>query len=269
MRVRQSDLAMKHAAAPLAVLLLAAGIAQATPSYTVTISDPFANGDACASTSCDVVANGDSDRPLFDIQQAVISVNGSTISVSLSFDYGTNNTNLNAFTDAGVTLNVGDLFFTSAGQEVYVAPLASHSGLTAGDLYSVGTNGVQTAQTVLGNPVGVIYRNSATVWGNSNDSFVEAGTESIVASGSDGVTVPKFDVTLTFTDAAVAALAADAGNESTFGIYFASATCGNDIIVGDGSISNAATPEPMSLGLVSFGLLGALVWGRRRKLARA
>ena len=107
--------------------------------------------------------------------------------------------------------------------------------------------------------MGVIYGNSSIVWGNS--------TESIVASRSDGVTVPKFDVTLTFTDAAVSALAA--GNESTFGIYFASATCGSDIIVGDGSISNAATPEPMSLGLVSFGLLGALVWGRRRKLARA
>jgi len=31
---------------------------------------------------------------------------------------------------------------------------------------------------------GVIYTNTATVWGNSNDSFVEAGTESIVAIGS-------------------------------------------------------------------------------------
>ena len=260
---------MKHAAAPLAVLLLAAGIAQATPNYSVTISDPFAPGDACASTSCDVVANGNTDRVYFDIQQAVITVSGTTVSVSLSFDYGTGNTNLNQFTDAGVALNVGDLFFTSAGQDVYVAPLQSHSGLTAGDLYSVGTNGTQTAQTVLGNPTGVIYRNSSVVWGDSNDSLVETGSESIVASGSDGTTVPKFNVTLSFSDAAVAALAADAGNESTFGIYFASATCANDIIVGDGSISNAATPEPMSLGLVSFGLVGALVWGRRRKQARA
>jgi hypothetical protein len=258
---------MKHAAAPLAVLLLAAGIAQASPSYSVTISDPFANGDACVS-GCDVVANGDADRPLFDIQQAVISVSGSTVSVSLSFDFGTNNTNLNPFTDAGINLNVGDLFFTVAGQDVYVAPLASHSGLTAGDLYSIGTNGVDTAQTVLGNPSGVTYRNTATVWGNANDSFVEAGTESLVASGSNGVTVPKFDVTLTFSDAAVAALAADAGNASTFGIFFASATCGNDIISGTGSINNAATPEPMSLGLVGAGLIGALVWGRRKQ-ARA
>lgn len=263
---------MKHAAALTAVLLLAAGIAQATPSYTTTISDPFAPGDACASTSCDVVANGNTDRVYFDIQQAVITVSGSTISVSLSFDYGTGNTNLNQFNDDGINLNVGDLFLTVDGQQEYVAPLQSHSGLTAGDLYSVGTNGVQTAQTVLGNPSGVIYRNSATVWGNSNDSLVEAGTESIVASGSDGTTVPKFDVTLTFSDAAVAALAADAGNASTFGIYFASATCGNDIISGDGStgsITNSATPEPMSLGLVSFGLVSALVWGRRRKQARA
>ena len=242
---------MKKAAALPGLLLFAVGLAQASPSYSVTINDPFANGDSCLS-GCDVVANGDADRPLFDIQKAVLSVSGSTVSVSLYFDYGTNNTNLNPFTDTGITLNVGDLFFTVNGQDMFVAPLASHSGLTAGNLYSVGTNGLLTASQVLGNPQGVTYRPTSVVWGNSNDTQVAVGTETIVGGG-DGVINPKFDVTLSFNDSSVAALAAAAANPSTFGIYFTSATCANDLIAGTG------TPEPMSLGLVGLGLLSALV----------
>jgi hypothetical protein len=281
--VKQAGFVMKNAAALPAVLLFAAGIVQATPSYTVTVNDPFANGDACASTSCDVVANGDADRPLFDIQKAILTVSGSTVTMDLYFDFGTNNTNLNQFSDAGVNLNVGDLFFTVGGNLAFVAPLVSHNGSTdggatgntivAGDLYSINNaNGVESAQTALNNPGGVVYRNSSPVWGYDNGAgsltqVLSNGVETLVGGG-DGVTNPKFHLTLSFNDASAATFAADAANQSGFGFSFASATCANDIISGTGSISNAATPEPMSLGLVGAGLIGALVWGRRKQ-ARA
>lgn len=276
---------MKLAAALPAVLLFAAGVVRATPSYSVTVNDPFANGDACASTACDVVANGDADRPLFDIQKAILTVSGSVVTMDLYFDYGPNNTNLNPFSDSGVNLNVGDLFFTVGGNLAFVAPLVSHNGssnggpagntIVAGDLYSINNaSGVLTAQQVLNDPTndGLVYRRSNAVWGYDNGAgsltaVLNNGVETLVGGG-DGIINPEFHLTLSFNAASATTFASDAANQGNFGFYFASATCANDIIAGESSIGNSATPEPLSLGLVGAGLIGALVWGRRKQ-ARA
>jgi len=273
---------MKNAAALSAVLLVSIGIAQATPSYTITVNDPFANGDACPSTSCDVVANGNADRPMFDIQKGILTVSGSTVTMQLFFDFGTNNTNLNPFSDAGLTLNVGDLFFTDNGNLAFVAPLVSHNGssnggptgntIVAGDLYSINNaNGVLSAQQTLNDPTNddLIYRRSNAVYGYDNGAgsltqILNNGVETL-AGGGDGFTNSKFELTLSFNDTNAAAFAADAANQNAFGFYFASATCANDVIGSGGVTGLAATPEPMSLGLVGFGLLSALVWGRRKR----
>lgn len=266
---------MKNAAALPVVLLLALGVAQATPAYSITVNDPFANGDSCNDPACDVVANGDAERPLFDIQKAILTVSGSTVSMDLYFDFGTNNTNLNQFNDH-VNLNVGDVFFTVGGNLAYVAPLVSHTGssnggpqgntIVAGNLYSINNaSGVVTAQQTLNDPAndGLTYRRGSVVWGFDNGagsltSILNNGVETLVGGG-DGFINPKFHVTLSFNDTNAAAFAAAAANQSSFGFYFAAATCGNDLI------ASSATPEPMSLGLVGMGLLSALVWGRRKR----
>ncbi len=202
--------------------------------------------------------------------------------MQLFFDFGTNNTNLNPFSDAGLNLNVGDLFFTVDGNLAFVAPLVSHNGssnggptgntIVAGDLYSINNSaGVLTAQQTLNDPTndGLIYRRSNAVYGydNGNGSLstvLTNGVESIVGGG-DGFNNAKFEVTLSFNDANAAAFAADASDPNAFGFYFASATCANDVISSGGVTGLSATPEPMSLGLVGFGLLSALVWGRRKR----
>jgi hypothetical protein len=266
---------MKLAALPV-VVLLALGVAQATPDYTIAVNDPFSNGDSCNSLSCDVVGNGDADRPLFDIQKAILNVVGSVVTFDLYFDFGTNATNLNQFPDSGVNLNVGDVFFTVGGNDAFAVPLVSHDGSTnggptgntisAGNVYQINNaNGLVTAQQTLNDPTndGLIYRRSSVVWayddGAGSVTSVISGVTQTLVGGGDGFVNPKFHLTLSFDDSGSSVFAADAANPGSFGFYLASATCGNDLI------ASTATPEPLSLGLVGAGLIGALVWGRRKQ----
>src|SRR5579884_3411712 len=144
-------------------LLLVASVGAALHASTLTVQDPFTNGDVCASTSCDVIGSGNSDRLLFDIQKATLTVNSNSVQMDLYFDFGTNNYNLHQFSDHSLNLNVGDLFFTVNGNIEYAAALQDHSGspdggsqghdITAGDLYLINnSSGLLTAQQVLNDP---------------------------------------------------------------------------------------------------------------------
>lgn len=262
----------------LYVLLLS--VVPTVATTITTINDPFFAGDTCADISCDVIGNGNADRTLFDIQRGVITIAPTVVTVDLYFDFGPTNTSLAPFMDDGLRLSVGDLFFTINGTPQFVAPIVSHGDLLAGSLYATaGVDGVLTAREVLGNPSGVIYRPDAWVQGAQGDDTLGVGPGTVnITGGGDGVNSPEFHVQVQFAtndflnplptvkdgQMMVQPLVATLPN---LGFFFASATCGNDIIQTGISDTASAAPEPSTMGMLLIGLMsiGAGVWRRRRQ----
>jgi hypothetical protein len=223
----------------------------------------------------------------YDIQKISMAITGNTATVSLYFNTaaaeGTGNqSGLGPFSDAGLSLIVGDLFFYSpdtvydpSNPETtsylkYAVPLNNHHDDTAtslptvtpGALYQVGAT--ETAQTALGNPGNVYYRANETVLMTAG-SLVSAGDGVTVADFGNGITNALYDVTVSFQTTANFLSLLQNGQ---IGILFSSADCGNDVIQGAVAVES---PEPRSLALIACGL-GTLacvfVW-RRRKARKA
>ncbi len=144
------------------------------------------------------------------------------------------------FTNSGgpVELNVGDIFFSNGSTQFAVA-MSGHNGLTQGNLYQI--TGTQTAQVVLGNPVGGDYRPNQAVWMSpTGASLVGSGVITATSLGGN-----HFNTQVQVnTNAAFRAFLG--GN---FDFTFESATCGNDVVYG------TVTPEPESFVMLSAGLL--------------
>jgi hypothetical protein len=237
------------------LLILWMTFAMAAFATTFSFTDPYGGKNNSGSNNGDVIGA----LAGFDIQSVSVNIAGTAVTLTLNFNYNNGNTDLNTSnTVGGVTLKPGDVLFTS-GSSHWAVPLVTHGvsnavtspQLAAGNLYLV--TGVNTAQTVLGNPGGLSYRNGAEVWGNPIGAVkTNSGTGTVSPSSLGG---NELQVLVNFTADSAFASALNGGN---FSLSFASATCGNDVITGVG------TPEPLSLSLMGSGLLALGLVGRKR-----
>ena len=236
--------------------LLPVTAARAVP----TITDPYLQ-PPCPS-GCDVIgANAD-----FDIEKIVFtSLTSSSITVQIYTNYHSGAADLAPWSDSGVTLNIGDLMFQE-GSDQYVVPLHDHGPFQAGQLYSV--TELLTAQTVLGNPSGVNYRNGEYVWGGGTSTPIGApGSVSVACANGEAVvggqcpSGGELIVTATFNP------------DSTFwnelstqemSLDFAAATCANDVITGFVD----PVPAPATFFLLGGGLIGMGARVRRKEVSR-
>ena len=246
-----------------------------------TLLDPF-NVCYTGSTVCggDVIGN-----PLnYDIQMATMTVaadsghTGDTVTVSLYFDSGAvtgsgSGMSLGSFSDAGLSLIVGDLFFYSGDQvgdpsdptgTLYAVPLDTVGRtFTAGALYQVTTD--ETASQALGNPTGVTYRPAETVLMTAGTLEHTTGNSpvTVAKTGDNGTTTgPLYEVTVSFDTTSTSFMSLVKGGQ--IGILFSSADCANDVI--EGTVPVTTTPEPQSLALIAGGLgmlIGVSAWRRR------
>lgn len=217
--------------------------ASALPTLPLQFTDPLASADPN-----DVIGD-----PLkFDISSLTFAgLNNTALQIDIRFNFG-GGSSLNGFnsSNGAVTLNVGDLFFVTSGQ-TYAYILKGHDGLQTNGFYSI--TGRRTAQSVLGNPSGLSYRNNALVWANATGaSLLSNGANNVNVVG--GPTELLTNLTVNLTPAALNNL------NQGFSFYFASATCGNDEIYG----SVSGVPEPGTWALLGTGLLGVGLLRRRR-----
>ncbi|MBS1827016.1 MAG: PEP-CTERM sorting domain-containing protein [Acidobacteria bacterium] len=203
----------------------------------------------------------------FDIEKVTIETTGTTVTIDLFFNYGQNggDTSLGDYASSSFpTVYPGDVVMNILGVW-YVIPLIDHNatvrtagtGLLANHLYT--TDSVLSAQQVTGQEPDPTtrYRPSAIVWGNPTGA-VDMGTVATrTISGPIGTS--EIHVNLVLSDATLATLIND--NLSTFFFNFASATCGNDVLIGIGQFDEV--PEPATTALIGGGLL-ALALLRRR-----
>ena len=258
------------------LIILSSWVAVATAS---TYNDPFHQSQSNCSYSlnppydggCDVIGN----EMFYDIQMATFSITGNTATVSVYLNTGAvqgagNSMYINSFSDAGDTLMLGDIFFynpdtvydpSNSATTAYLkfgVPLADHDGLTAGNLYQVGSS--ENAQTALGNPSGQFYRQNETVLITAG-TLASTGNGVSIANFGNGITNALYELTVSFpTTANFLALM----QNGQIGLLFSSADCANDVLQGD-----VSTPEPKSLVLFLGGLALVCVVGWKRRQARA
>lgn len=210
----------------------------------------------------------------FAVVSGTITTNNSGFAdIVLNFNYrpvgsGGPSTDLGGYSLAGVNLNVGDLLF-QVGNDIFGIPLVSHSGspdganpalfasVTAGHFYEATSE--LTAKTVLNNP-SFGFRPNADVW--LGGTVTDLGTFSETVSFFSGQT-PSYVVE--FKGQLPAAFLADVASHGGLTTDFASATCGNGLLVGSGNISGVPEPATMLLGgcgLLAVGLL-------RRRMVRS
>ena len=249
-----------------------------------TIVDPFHQDQSTCSFSgsplCDVIGT----EANYDIQKASLVITGGVATVSLYFDSAAvtgsgSSMTLGSFSDAGLSLIVGDLFFykpatindpSDPGSNVqYAVPLdlgtisTPHPGpaLVAGALYKVGTSDTALQALISQGSAATSdeYRPTETVLMTSG-TLVSAGTGVTVANYGNGTTSAAYEVTVSFlTTADFMSLQNVAGQ---IGIMFSSADCSNDIIFG---VTDTSVPEPQSMVLIAGGLgmlIGVGVWRR-------
>jgi hypothetical protein len=224
---------------------LLATSAWALPTLPLKFTDPIASADPS-----DVIGD-----PLkFDISSLTFtSLNNTVLNLDIRFNYGGGSSLAGFLNSTGaVTLNVGDLFINTGGQ-TYAYILNGHNGLQTNGLYSI-TNRL-TAQTVLGNPSGINYRNNALVWASANGAtLLSTGSKSVISVG--GPTELVASLSLNLTPSLLASM------NNGFDFYFASATCGNDEIFG--RVPADSVPEPGAWALMGAGLIGLGLLRRRR-----
>lgn len=241
-----------------------------------TLIDPFGQSQANCNlsnnppyTTCDVIGN----ELLYDIQAATVTTNGSTATVQIYMNSGAvQNVNgqltLGSFSDSGLTLIPGDIFFYNPNTVYdpsdpnttqylqYGIALTNHGSFTAGDLYSVGGGiSTETAQTALNNSSDY-YRRDETVLMTGSGTPASSGTVR-VANYGNGTTNAEYLITVTVPNAS-GLLGLESNGK--IGLLFSSADCANDVI--QGAVSVSATPEPGPAILMLSGLV-LLVAGRR------
>jgi hypothetical protein len=238
--------------------------------------------------SCDVVGTPAD----YDIQSASLTMNGTKATLNLIFSYGASAAahgaaTLAPFTDAGVTLNVGDVLFydpsdpnanyLARGIDAYPAykyglALTSHDGVTAGDLYKIG-NGVTTqiSEDILKRP-DLLYRFLQPVWLAATAGVTPTSAGSLAVNEYRGSAnfytsdEPLLSVTAVFETPAIGFL-----YNNQVGMTFSAATCGNDVIDGvfqfgpQGDVTNTPEPPPGVLLGAGICLIAAAGFARRRR----
>jgi hypothetical protein len=192
------------------------------------------------------------------LQFAAQSVSVTPGNGTLDIDIRTNfdNPQLHSFRDTGVRLDIGDLFVTVNGTYSYGIPLAYHNGpaggpwgdrLYAGHVYAIDDpSALLTARQTLHDPMYVDYRPDAIVWmvdlGGVKDVTVGTPTVQVQSiAGDDGVNGPLYDIHVTTSLPA----GLFSSPTDTYGLHWAVATCGNDLV--DGALSFGAGPQLLTI----------------------
>lgn len=261
------------------LLIATSFLLTAAPGSANTLTDPFGqsqtNCDYSASapySNCDVIG----DPRLYDIQAAAFSVSGGMATVMIYLNSGAvqtanNKLTLGSFSDSGVTLIPGDIFFynpttvydpsdpSTIQYLQYGIALTNHGSFTAGDLYGI-TGGVstETAQTAL-NDGSDYYRRDETVLMTGSGPAASSGTVS-VANNGNGTSSAQYVISVTVpTTPGLASLMTN----GQIGLLFSSADCGNDVI--QGTVGQAPEPGSAPMMLTGLGLLVAgFAWRKRR-----
>jgi hypothetical protein len=245
-----------------------------------TIADPFGQSQANCNYSenapystCDVIGN----EALYDIQAATVNVGASTTTVQIYLNSGAVKSSngqltLGSFSDSGLTLIPGDIFFynpltvydpsdpNTTQYLQYGIALTNHGSFLAGDLYNItGAISTETAQQALNNADGY-YRRDEAVLMTGSGTPASSGTVT-VANNGNGTTSAQYVITATVpTTPGLLALS----SSGEIGLLFSSADCGNDVIQGIGgeTVQVTEAPEPGPAILLLTGLV-LLVAGRQ------
>lgn len=225
--------------------ILTASAAAALPSYPITFTDALDTQNPA-----DVIGNPE----YFEIHYlSLVGAPADTLQVDIRFNFG-GGASLSPFNISGFTpsLSVGDLFFKTATAD-YAFILNGHDGLATSGLYQI--TGTQNARTVLGNPAGT-YRPDAEVWASpSGAQLISTGTRTVsTVNGNSTNLLASLYIPLTGPVLS--------GLNNGFDVYFASATCGNDEILG--TVPDTSVPEPGTLATLGAGLVLAGLFRRNR-----